>query len=707
MAALWTVALLFSFSSADAAAAATALRLERDLDASLKERPVMKVVRMLQDMGAELQEELDDDKKVYDMLTCWCKNNDQEKTQAIELGTGRISDLKASLGEDAAKVREMKAKRAATMDEIDSDQKALDTATEMRLKENKAFHGEETDLVTAVDACKQAIVVLGEHHPALNQMKSVAGLLKRARVQELALSSAGKLGRAGAQALKDFMQGAESASSFLAVPGYQSYRPQSGQVFGILKQMQADFSSSLSEAQQAEAKAKAEFENVRAAKQAEIAAGKSEVVQLDADIAALGEKAAQEAKELKSTEDQLGLDQEFLANLKTKCTSTDAEYEARTKSRLEEIAAVEDTIKILNADESFDVFGKSLSKDLPPAFLQTSSRSAGQTSEEATLRSRAAALLVRAAGRSGLPRLALIAASAQLDAFTKVKEEIDKLVAELKSQQKDEVAHRDWCTEELAANKRSTAAGYDKKASLETKASDLEKLLESLGAKISETDAAASESQTQMKRSSEVREAENADFQQTIRDQRLTQAILQKALGRMKQVYGLLQQRSQEEEAPEQPGAAHTWTSGNHTDPGNGPARFKEKELHTGGSRVVAMIEKVITDSKETEDKAIQSEEDAQKAYEDFMKESNTALIKYAETKLGLSEAKAKAKASLSMTNTDLKGNMKELESLNSYLGDLNKSCDFLLKNFEARQEARTEEMQALGEAKAILSGMQ
>merc|ERR1719382_2338699 len=105
------------------------------------------------------------------------------------------------------------------------------------------------------------------------------------------------------------------------------------------------------------------------------------------------------------------------------------------------------------------------------------------------------------------------------------------------------------------------------------------------------------------------------------------------------------------------------------------------------------MIEKIITDSKETEDKAIQSEEDAQSAYESFMKESNTALLKYAEKKLGLEEAKATAKTSASMTETDLKANMKDLEGLNSYKGDLNQSCDYLLKNFEARQEARAEEM--------------
>jgi len=49
---------------------------------------------------------------------------------------------------------------------------------------------------------------------------------------------------------------------------------------------------------------------------------------------------------------------------------------------------------------------------------------------------------------------------------------------------------------------------------------------------------------------------------------------------------------------------------------------------------------------------------------------------------------------------------MKNLEGLNTLNGDLHKSCDFTLENFEARQAARTAEIGALGEAKNILSGM-
>ena len=35
----------------------------------------------------------------------------------------------------------------------------------------------------------------------------------------------------------------------------------------------------------------------------------------------------------------------------------------------------------------------------------------------------------------------------------------------------------------------------------------------------------------------------------------------------------------------------------------------------------------------------------------------------------------------------------------------IQRSCDFVMQNFEARQEARDQEVDALGQAKAILSG--
>merc|ERR1719238_1583125 len=281
--------------------------------------------------------------------------------------------------------------------------------------------------------------------------------------------------------------------------------------------------------------------------------------------------------------------------------------------------------------------------------------------------------------------------------MTEVKALIDKMVAELKTQQVDEVEHRDWCIEEFNSNKRATAAAYDEKEKLSATVADNTKMIETLTKDLDTSKAAVAEMMKQMKRASETREAENADFQTTVNDHRVMSMILTKALDRMKQVYALLQQRK--------PGAPHIQTSATRTDPGNGPAKFKTYDKNAGGGRVVAMLEEVLADTRKVEDEAMVSEADAQSSYENFMKDSNKSILKTTQAISDMTGARATAKEELSMAKTDFSQTMQELEGLNDTNGDLHKSCDYTLKNFDARQAARAAEMDALNEAKNILSG--
>merc|ERR1719235_1641371 len=377
------------------------------------------------------------------------------------------------------------------------------------------------------------------------------------------------------------------------------------------------------------------------------------------------------------------------------------------KGRLEEIAAVQDTIKFLNSDEAFEMFDKTVNT----AFLQRASglnsaqaiQKHQQASKEQQLRDRAVSVLTRLAGNAMSPQLALTMTSVKLDAFTKVKELIDKMVAELKKQQADEIAQRDWCIAELDKTNLTLEAKYDLQANLMAKIEDLTTTIATLTKDIKAKTDEIAEMQTQMKRASEDREGANADYQVTVSDQRITQMILQKALDRMMAVYALLQKRAQLHRR--QPGAPHIQTSATDTDPGSGPARFTKYEKNAGGARVVAMIEGIIADSKKLEADAIAAEQDSQTAYENFMKESNDSITKLTEAISNMNRAKAAAEEELSLAKTDLDQTNKELQDLHDTETDLHASCDYLLKNFFVRQDARQAEINALGEAKAILSG--
>merc|ERR1719326_319117 len=140
-------------------------------------------------MKAELAKEAEDDKAVYELLMCWCKTGVQDKTKAIEMGQAKIEQLTAAMGEAAGKIAELKSKRKETMDEMYADQKGLGEATAQRMKDNQAFHSEETDLLDAISAAKGALVALSKHHPDLAQVRAVARKLSEARAMQLWASS--------------------------------------------------------------------------------------------------------------------------------------------------------------------------------------------------------------------------------------------------------------------------------------------------------------------------------------------------------------------------------------------------------------------------------------------------------------------------------------------------------------------------------------
>merc|ERR1719316_511418 len=170
----------------------------------------------------------------------------------------------------------------------------------------------------------------------------------------------------------------------------------------------------------------------------------------------------------------------------------------------------------------------------------------------------------------------------------------------------------------------------------------------------------------------------------------MTQMVLNKALTTMKQVYALLQNGR---------GAPHMKLGGAT------PAKFKKYEKNAGGSQVVKLLESIIADSKKAEADAIKAEQNAQTSYETFMLDSNKAIEKKSEQIMTLSGNKAKAEEDLNMAKKDLAATIKKLSNLADEKDDLHGSCDFIIKNFKTRQDARQAETDALNEAMAILSG--
>merc|ERR1719313_1787053 len=116
-------------------------------------------------------------------------------------------------------------------------------------------------------------------------------------------------------------------------------------------------------------------------------------------------------------------------------------------------------------------------------------------------------------------------------------------------------------------------------------------------------------------------------------------------------------------------------------------------------------MEGIIDESKAMEAEAIRGEEDAQKAYAEYVQDTNASVEEKSKDSVNKSEMKAKAESDKVEAETQHETVMGELEQLANENADLHKSCDFTLKNFDLRQSARDDEIEALKQALAMFSG--
>merc|ERR1719401_358030 len=117
------------------------------------------------------------------------------------------------------------------------------------------------------------------------------------------------------------------------------------------------------------------------------------------------------------------------------------------------------------------------------------------------------------------------------------------------------------------------------------------------------------------------------------------------------------------------------------------------------------MMDMLVQDLDKEMQVAETEEKDAQADYEKAMADAAQQRADDVK-KLGDAEsAKADTEARLQAHTDDKSSASKELQATLETISNLHGECDWLLKYFDARKEARTGEIDALGKAKAVLSG--
>jgi len=137
--------------------------------------------------------------------------------------------------------------------------------------------------------------------------------------------------------------------------------------------------------------------------------------------------------------------------------------------------------------------------------------------------------------------------------------------------------------------------------------------------------------------------------------------------------------------------------------PPEAPGAYKKKGEESNG--VIAMIDLLIKDLDKEMTVAKTEEKDSQSDYETMMKDSAEKRAEDSKSLAQKTGTLANLESSLQTATDDKASTNNELMATVQYIASLHAECDWLLQYFDVRKEARDSEVDALGKAKAVLSG--
>jgi len=671
--------------------------------------PIRRVVSMLQMMQKKITAEGEKEKELFDKFMCWCQTGGADLKKSIEDAETKIPQLESQIKAMGAEKVQLAADIKQHRLDRDSAKQAMAEATAIREKEAAAFAKESTEDKSNIGAIANAIAALEKGMTGSFLQTSAAAVLRK-----LAMMSD----------LAD--QDQASLTAFLSQTQDQSegYAPQSGQITGILKEMKDTMEAGLAEATAQEKKAKASFEALMIAKKAEIDALQKSIEEKLQRVADLGVEIAEMKNDLGDTIEALAEDKAFLADLEKNCAQKKKEWDERVKTRALEMAALADTIKILNDDDALELFKKTL-PSASASFVQVAVTAA-------SMRASALSLLRQARQASAVnsPKFdfILLALQGKKHGFEKVIQMIDEMVGTLKKEQADDDKKKEYCAEELDKSD-------DKKKELEHALEDLDtaiaKTEEGLAAVTSEIAALENgikELDTMVVEATAQRKQENEDYTELMAQDSAAKEVIHFAKNRLNKFYNpklykppAKRELTEDERitvnmggtlAPTPPpaGIAGTGISASlvqsHEAPPPAPETFgeysKKSEENTG---VIAMIDLLVKDLDKEMTQATAEEKDAQADYEGLMTDSAAKRAEDAKSLTDKGAAKGAMEEQLQTHHDTKKSTESELSATLAYIHSLHAECDWLVQYYDLRKESRDNEIDALGKAKAVLSG--
>jgi len=660
---------------------------------------VAKIIQMLTDMSTKCKQEMNDEQVAFAEFQSFCSNGKPKLKKQIAKGAETIESLNAEigkLGSDVSTLGEEIGVLQSDVTKFEADKKAAEA---QRVKDHAAFVEESTDYAESVDALDRAILVMQEK----NQNVPGSALLQ-VTVQDKRLPAKAK------SLISAFLGFDDSNSDSFDPPEANAYEAQSGGIIEMLKKLKDEFREKLAQCQKEEMNSNHAFNMVKQDLVDSIDNANKDTEEKTADKEAKKEAIAENKKDLASTIQVKGEDENLLKNLDVECEEKTLSFQEKQKLRADEIEAIGKATEILSGD---DVSGNAAEHlglaQTGSSFVQFMSRSNNEG-----IHRKIREFLLSESQRLHSKNLNLLAEKLAADPFAKVKKLIDDMITKLLEEANADAEKEGWCDTEMGKSKVTRnklseeidgldAAIEDGKATimkLTQEVADLTKEIEDLDAEMSEA--------------TELRTNEKAKNKHTIMDAKAAQRAVGQATAVLKDFYAkaatatALIQTSKTEPAIIHMGTEEWQALANPNFKGSIDKGHKDGmqtfgEAYTGNQDaaggVMALLEVAMSDFANLEADTKASEAESEKTYNDYMTESKRSKsVKARKIEMDNSD-KADANTKMQEDIAELKSTQDELIAADKYHEKLVPQCVDQGMTWEEVQKARQEEIASLKQA--------
>merc|ERR1719456_460843 len=490
--------------------------------------PITRVVQLMEGLIKKTEQDGKAEEDLFEKYVCWYKTvvsskkaSNAEASDRIESLTAYIDDVKSGRVEFTSERKDLEA-------EIEKLNTEIETATDMRKKENEDFLAAKDEMEKAIAALEKAIEVLGD-----------ATLLQEGH----SLTSVGFDLRRAVEIGQNFLNEQDARFLEQALDGQvpdvdwkklnrkatfkMKYKARSLKIQEILADMLQTFEDNLADATKKEKDTKASFDTLMEAKNSQLSAAQDALSGGEGEGAARTLAADEAQGEVDALTDQVTNDEKYIGQVEASYADKVDEWKERKRLRTEEIASISKAIEILASDDAKDTMSSSF-KSQGNFFLQESIEGCSKMKRAAKVVHK----LRNMATKHRDPRLSSLAVAIQLNAkghFDKIVEEVMKMVSDLHEEADEDLKTKETCEADRMANtktaKKSAQSMDDETALINRKKADIEAMQKEIAGIV----AHIKELKLQLEEAMIQRSKENAEYKAAKADDEAAAVLVQKS----------------------------------------------------------------------------------------------------------------------------------------------------------------------------------